>query len=205
MPWMCPPCAPCPPCALISLWPRLHTLSALCPPCVRLVSALCPPWARFDPGLPARHVSASKPCTPYVRLQILSASCVSCVCIMSSICPPPSARSLPAQVSQVHHVSPPLDFIRSWPALRNHPRLYCMPAGQFPWRSFWLRKFWPLQAHPMLEKLFGYNFFVIFLRDLVGWRVPCAWKHFGFLLLTSGWCLGLRWPITNFAAWCSRC
>ena len=30
-----------------------------------------------------------------------------------------------------------------------------MPAGQFPWRSFWLHKIWLLQACPLLEGLFG--------------------------------------------------
>ena len=120
--------------------PRFHfgRVSTLCPPCVRLASAVRPPCVRLAPAScppGVRFGRASKPCPPCVCLL-----CLPCVC-------PPCARSLSAQV---HHVSSPLDFVRQgrgimkqnyFSALRNPPRLYCMPAGQFPWHSFWLPKF----------------------------------------------------------------
>ena len=41
--------------------------------------------------------------------------------------------------------------------MRNPPCLSCMPAGQFPWHSFWLYTFGHCKRtlRPMLEKLFG--------------------------------------------------
>ena len=68
-----------------------------CPPCVRHVSALAVPGAQT--------LSASCICLIYV--------CPSCVRHVSALCPP-CARSLPAQV---HHVSSPLHFVRSSPAV----------------------------------------------------------------------------------------
>ena len=103
---MCPLVSACP------LWPRLQTLS----PYVRLVSALCPPWFRFGRVSKlcphrVRHVSAFALSLLWPRLQISSAirPLVSVLCVFT-MCSP-CARSLAAQV---HHVSSPLDFVRSW-------------------------------------------------------------------------------------------
>ena len=129
--------ATCPPCARLAL---LQSLYATCPagvylycPPVNIVSGCCSPlnclvsaiMSAVHPSVSAflrrkkagrdpcvRHCPprvcfgrASKPCPPPV-----SASCVSRH--VSALCLP-RARSLPAQV---HHVSSPLDFVRSWPA-----------------------------------------------------------------------------------------
>ena len=128
------------------LWPRPRNLSAI----VRLVSVLIPLWLRrrICPPCFRRVPAMAKPCPPFV-----SASCVSTTCVrhVPALCPP-CARSLPAQV---HHVSSPLDFVRSWPAvgqgrdivkknfvpaLRDPPLLYCKPAGPFAWHSFYCER-----------------------------------------------------------------
>ena len=142
--------------ASIPLWPRLHTLSAMCPAFVRpmsalsaLVSVLClPPDLIYTMCPPCdRLVSATCPLLAappnLVRLLCLPHVCASCVRHVSALCPP-CARSLPAQV---HHVSWPLDFVRSWPAVGQGHGI----TGQFPWHSLWLHKFRPLQV----EKVFG--------------------------------------------------
>ena len=182
----------CPP--VLCPRPRLHTLYAMCPPSLRLNSALaappmyppcvthiCPPCVRhvsalcLPPNL-VRHMSCvSKPCTPYVRhatalcplwprLQTLRGSCVCVVCAhhVSAMCP-----------FFVRH-APALGLlwggaVASWnkiflSVVQPAAFILCMAAGQFLWHSFWLRKFWPLQAHPMLEKLFGVYAGIIFLN-----------------------------------------
>ena len=50
----------------------------------------------------------------------------------------------------------------SFSAVPNPSRLYCMPAGQFPWHSFGSA----LQVHPMLEKLWGLCWYNLFLKCL---------------------------------------
>ena len=129
------------------LWPR----SGACPPlsaCVRIDSALAasPHFVRHVSGLcPAicrlvffQSVLAVPPnLVPPVR-----ASCVCLVCF----------RHLSTFSAQVRHLPSPLDSFRSWPALgglvssnmnnfsafSNLTCLYCMPADQFSWHSFWL-------------------------------------------------------------------
>ena len=125
----------------------------MCPPCVYLVSVLAVP-----PNL-VRHVSASR-----VRLlfvQTLSAICPLCHRLvsprfrlrfqtLSALCPPLVSASC------VSTMCPPGPWHHEtfFSALCNPAHLYCMPAGQLPWHSLWLANT-ALQAHPMLEKLFG--------------------------------------------------
>ena len=61
--------------ALIPLWPRLHTLSAMCPPCVRHVSAMCPLCVPSSPPF-VFHVSALPPCVCLLCLPFVCPPCV---------------------------------------------------------------------------------------------------------------------------------
>ena len=122
---------------LSPLWPRLQTLSAMCPPCL----GLCPPCVRpfstlaVPPNLVC-HVSAL-PFAHHVSAKALPLDFV---------------RSWPA-ARQVHSI------IRqnSFAPLRNPQRLslYRMPAGQFPSYVHLAHQIRPSQAHPILKKLFG--------------------------------------------------
>ena len=152
---LCPPCvrlvsAVCPPrVRLECAWPRLQTLSALCrvlwavpamchamcPPCrlVSLESALAchfcvrpvsasKPWYAICPPCD-RLVSATCPLWP--RFQTLSASCVCLVCVHVS-------------ALLASGLCPLVGCCGAGP--RHLARLYCVPASQFPWHSFWLHK-----------------------------------------------------------------
>ena len=82
---------------------------------------------------------------------LLSALCVSTMCQLCQLRPCALAAGLcswPIGAGPWHH-----EGKKSFSALRNPPRLYCMPAGQFPWHFG--SQIRPLQAHPMLEKVFG--------------------------------------------------
>ena len=110
------------------LWPRLRSLSAMCPPLtcpplvrlvllalaappvlVRHLSALCPPCVR--------HLSALC-CWLWPRLQSLSATCPPCARIVSATCPP-------CVVGFGRASSPCPPLVRLVPALR--PSSPCMP------------------------------------------------------------------------------
>ena len=105
--------------ALVPLWPRLRTLSG-----VRRLSALCPPWVRLAALVRScvclvcvHHVLAwclppnlARQCTPYVR----HVPATRHVCPPCAMCPL-FVRHMPALYH--HHVSSPLDFVRSWPAV----------------------------------------------------------------------------------------
>ena len=82
-------------------WPRYasphpRSLSAMCPLYVLLASPLSAVWA-------------------WLQIGCVSALCPVCVRRLSPLCPcPPCDRFLSAQV---RHVSSPLDFVCSWPAV----------------------------------------------------------------------------------------
>ena len=203
---MCPPCvrrlyALCPSCVRLECaWPRLQILSALCPPvcarprlltlsamcprgfppCVRLASALAPP-----PNL-ACHLSAT--CPPCFCLQTLHAICQSCDRLAATTCPP--SKPCPPHVSALCPPScassgPPCMCPRLWTlsargllwgravASRKKILLSIAQPAAFIWHArwsvslafIWLPKFRPLQAHPMLEKLFGVYAVIILVHS----------------------------------------
>ena len=99
------------------LWPRPRSLSAPCPPCVRLVSALRPPWVRFG--------RASKVCPPCVRH--VSASCPPCVRLGSA---------LAASLNFVRHASAMSRSVSALsPPCAARPKLVCHPLK--PWPCLW--------------------------------------------------------------------
>ena len=191
---LCPPCARivcamCPRRISTRCPPRVRLVSALCPPYVRLVSALTPLWPRLHtlselcPTRPpcvhiprVSHVPAMCPHCVRAPQNLVGVSALSLLWRRSKLCPPCFRRcsAMCSRLSlQVTHVSAqawalPLDFVRSWPgqgggiikkilSIAQPTRLYCMPAGQFPWRSFWFPKFGLCMhtPHPMFVKLFG--------------------------------------------------
>ena len=169
VPGACLPCV-CLVSALSSLWQRLQTLSALCPPCV-------PPGVRFESALGLSTMRP--PCVGYFGLassRLVSALVVppNLVCHVSSLpfvrlvsfmCAP--CARLWVHVSAMrppcdYHVSalcPPLtlNFVNSWPPSGKILSHLCTaysvyiacPLGHFG------PQIRPLQACPMLEKLFG--------------------------------------------------
>ena len=151
----CPPCVRlastmCPPCvrldAAVAASPHfVRDVSALCPPFACLVSALCLPWVRFG--------RASKSCPPYVHFDRLVSYVFLWVCLVSvhhvsAMCPlfvspgPPCVlASGPCPLVACCGAGPWRHEVKFFSALRNPPRLYCMPARQFPWHSLWPPKF----------------------------------------------------------------
>ena len=127
--------AACPPCWL---WPRLHSLSATCPPSVRALccllwtrlqslSAACPPCVHHLPALCPPCVvgfgRAPSPCPPLVRLVLLwprlhslSATCSLLVRRLSLACPP-----------LVRLVSSVLLALAAPPGLVRHLSVLCPP------------------------------------------------------------------------------
>ena len=166
--------------ALCPLWPRLQTLSAMCPPC--LLSAMCRPCVRRVSALPAapklvRHVRlASALCSPCVRPgvrlesalaapQTLSAMCWPCVALSLLLAASPNFVRHVTALPFVHHVSAKAGlasgFCRltaccgiisrnSYAPLRNPQRFICLLASPILDRQ--VRAF---ASDPMLAKLFG--------------------------------------------------
>ena len=102
------------------LWSRPWSLSAMCPPCVRLDSALA-----ASPHF-VGHVSAV--CPPCIRLECaskpLSAMCPPCVRLVSSMCPPCVC------LQTLYAICPPCDRqLRS----TMHPRLWTLSARGLLW------------------------------------------------------------------------
>ena len=143
MPWPHPPLVS----ALSPLWLRRQTLPALCPLFVRLVSALSPLWPRLHTLCPpcvcslsavVRHVLAL--CQPCAR---------SSLGLASGLCPRLACCAAVASPSKIlsHHCATHSVYI----ACPLASVLGFILASQIR----------PLQAHPMLEKLFGVCWYIL--------------------------------------------
>ena len=108
------------------LWPRsCWSLSAMRPPCVRLVSAVAAP-----PNL-VRHVSAK--CPPCVRCGRASKPCAACVRHVSAKCPPcvrlgRASKPCPAWARHVSTLCPPYVCF----GFPSKPRPPCVGLALYP-------------------------------------------------------------------------
>ena len=151
-------------------------------PCVCLVSAesaLAPPpdlayhLSSMCSALVRFLVSALEPCPPYIYVSHVTASCPPCGHFgrASKPCPPclVCVQHVSALSAQIHHVALASGLFSArgllkynvFSAFCNPPRLYCMPAGQFPWHSFRLPNS-VFASAPYAWKLFGVYAGIIF-------------------------------------------
>ena len=150
------------------LWPHSWSLSALCPPCVRLVPAMCPLRPCLQ-TLSATRVPCVRlefaSCPLWMRFQTLSAMCLpcpQCVHCVTTMCPPCVLSSLGLGL--------PFGFC-PFLACYGQGRGIIKPNSFLPLHkptAFILHARWsvslalilvpqirPLQTHPMLENQFG--------------------------------------------------
>ena len=147
-----------------------------CPPCVRRLSALCMPWVRLA--------------TPPNLVRLVSAR------LMCAAPSPHFVRHVPA-LCQLKSTMCPRGLlwgkaVASWSkilsALPNPPRLYCMPAGQFPWHLFGLHKFRPCKRTLRLKNCLG-SMLVYFVFCFVPQTVYCgvlSWEEKSLAAICSG-------------------
>ena len=129
IPVMCPPCVAhvSALCPLSPLWPRLQTLPAICPPRVRLVSATGPPPRVRRVSAWAAPPNLVRPCAP-----LLSALCICHVSALSA--QRPRLWTLPALSMRRVYIA---CLLVSFLGIHFGPQIR------------------PVQAQPLLEKLFG--------------------------------------------------